>query len=244
MVSVAYFSDGRSASHADLSYFAGRKSYLCVISFLRHQLCAVSCGSRELRALTRLKLDIVDDGTNRNVRDRKRVADYDIGIRSGYDLLSYNQFVRRDDVSLFAVRVNDQRDVCASVRVVFDGSYGSRNTVLRSLEVDDSIFRSGTAALMSYGNLTSVVSSCVFLKSYSQGFFRRAGCDFFKCRNCHTSQTRSCRIIFSNSHCSFASYYSPWKNSISLLFGVRVTIAFLYAAVLPTFLPILFTLPS
>ena len=173
VVAVANFSDGSSASHADLSNFAGRKSYLCVISFLCHELCAVSCGSCKLTALARLKFNIVDNCTNRNVCDRKCVSCNDVGFRAGYNLLSNGKSLWSEDVFLFAVCINKECDVCASVRIVFDGSYRCRNIVLCSLEVDDSVFWSCAAALMSNSDFASVVSSCVLFERYSQGLFRR-----------------------------------------------------------------------
>ena len=43
VVSVADYTDGRSAIESYHTNFAGRKSYLSVVTFLSHKLCAVAC---------------------------------------------------------------------------------------------------------------------------------------------------------------------------------------------------------
>ena len=120
VIEIADFTDRSSALDTDLSHFAGRESHLSVIAFLRHQLSAVSCGSYQLSAFARLEFHIVDHCTYRNVFQRKSVSDFDVSVRAGYDSIAYLQLVRSDDISLFAVSVEDESDVCTSVRIVFD----------------------------------------------------------------------------------------------------------------------------
>ena len=69
---------------------SGRKSYLCVISFLSHQLSTVSCRSCKLCTFTRFQLNVVDNSTNRDICDRKCVSNNDICVRSRYNLLTNN----------------------------------------------------------------------------------------------------------------------------------------------------------
>ena len=165
VIEVTDFADGSSAFDADLSHFAGRESYLCIIAFLRHELRAVSCGSYQLGASARLKLDVVDHSTYRNVFQRKSVSYFDIRISTGNDDISDAELIRCDDVSLFTVRIDDECDVCASVRIVFDSGNLTWNSVFSSLEIYDSVLRSVAAASVSYGDLSSDISAGVLLES-------------------------------------------------------------------------------
>ena len=60
--------------------------------------------------------------------------------------------------------IDFKSDVCCTVRIVLDTKYGCCDTVFCiSLEVDDSIFSSGTAASVTNGDFTLVVTTCVLL---------------------------------------------------------------------------------
>ena len=172
VLEVADLTDGSSALHADLSYFSGRETHLRVISFLSHQLSAVSSCSAELCALAGLELYVVDDGTYRNVCERKCVSGLDISFRAGVEDIPYGQAVRSDDVSLCTVCVSKQCDVSCSVRIVLDRLYCCGDVVLVALEVYDSVLSAFCAALVTNGDLTAVVPSGVLLERSGKGLFR------------------------------------------------------------------------
>lgn len=65
------------------------------------------------------------------------------------------------DVCLLAVLVADQCDVCGSVGIVLDTDYCSGDAVLISLEVNDSVFSSGSASAVSDRNLALIVTAGV-----------------------------------------------------------------------------------
>ena len=181
VVAVSYFADRGSAVHSYLSYFSGRKSYLSELAFLSHQLSSVSGCSYHLCAFARFELDVVDDSTERNVCQRQSVSYFDICLSSRFDHIADLEVFRCDDVSLFTVCVYDQSDVCAAVRVIFDRCYLCRDTVLLSLEVDDPVLGSVSAASVSDGDLASYVSSGMLLQGNGERFFRFVCCDLFKC---------------------------------------------------------------
>jgi len=52
---------------------------------LRDELDARAGAARELAALARLELDVVDERPGRDVRQRQRVAGLDVGARAGLD---------------------------------------------------------------------------------------------------------------------------------------------------------------
>ena len=66
---------------------------------------------------------------------------------------------RREDVAAFAVRVLDQRDMRAAVRIVLEALYNTWNTVLVPLEIDDAITLLVTTATMTHRDAAIVVAA-------------------------------------------------------------------------------------
>ena len=97
--------------------------------------------------------------TNGDVAKRKRIADLDRGFRTVHDFLADNKALRGNDVTAFAVRIADESDVGRAVRIVFDAFNAGGDTVLLTLEVDQTIVTLGTAALVTAGDVTIVVTT-------------------------------------------------------------------------------------
>ena len=114
----------------------------------------------KLSAFSRIKLDVMDLSTYRNLRKREAVSYSYFGICTVHNCHSVFQSFRSKDICFFSVCVADQRNVCRSVRIVFDTYYCCRDSVFLSLEVYDSIFFLSAAAAMSYSNLTLCVTTC------------------------------------------------------------------------------------
>ena len=85
MIKVTDLADDCGAVHADQTNFAGGQTDLRKLCVLRHQLRGSTGGADELRAAARIQLNVVDDGTNRDVGDRQAVAGLDIGGGGGDD---------------------------------------------------------------------------------------------------------------------------------------------------------------
>ena len=108
----------------------------------------------------RIKLNIVDHGSDRDQGKRQAVSYADFCGRSVHDRVADLQALRCQDVALYAVFVADQSDVGCAVRIVLDADDLSGDAVLRiSLEIDDSVLSSVSAAFMSDSDLALVVSS-------------------------------------------------------------------------------------
>ena len=159
VVAVADNTDRCSAVQADHSHLSGGKTQGRVLAFLRHQLGAVAGRADHLAAVLRIKLNIVNHGTNRNQVQRQAVAHADLSLRAVHDSHADCEPFRCKDVGLLSVCVADQRDVRGSVRIIFDRGYLCRNVVLISLEIDDSVLSSVSAASVANGDLALVVSS-------------------------------------------------------------------------------------
>src|SRR6185295_11204273 len=90
----------------------------------------------ELRALAGLQLDAVYDGAEGDVLERHRVAGPDLRVGARHHGVADAEPERREDVALLAVRVVQQREARAAVRVVLERRDLGGNPDLVALEVD------------------------------------------------------------------------------------------------------------
>ena len=125
-----------------------------------------------LRALAGTKLDVVHRRAGRNVLQRQRVADENIGVRAAHDRLTDRETDGLNDVALLAVRVVDQRDARAAVRIVLDGRDGAGDAVLVALEVDEAQLLLVTAALVADGERAGAVAAAGALLDSEQRLMR------------------------------------------------------------------------
>ena len=116
MVDVAYLANGCHAGYRNVSQLAGWQSDQRHVAFFCHQLSHDAGCARKLCALTWVKLNVVDEGTNRDVGQRQSVAGLDVCVSARLDNIADLQAVGSDDVSLLAVLVLNQRDVSGAVR--------------------------------------------------------------------------------------------------------------------------------
>ena len=103
VVSVADDTDRGAAVDRNHSHLSGGKTKRRVFTFFSHQLSAVACRADHLAAASRLKLNIVYHGTDRDGWERQAVADPDFSFRSAHNLLADLQAFRCEDVALDAI---------------------------------------------------------------------------------------------------------------------------------------------
>src|SRR5262249_60311173 len=85
VVDVADLPDRRPTGERHAGHRPGGEAQDGEGPVLGHELDARAGRPRHLRALTRLQLDRVDEGAGRDVLEGKRVADTDVGSRTGLD---------------------------------------------------------------------------------------------------------------------------------------------------------------
>ena len=163
VLDVAELTDRRAAVDVNLAHFARRHAHLRVLVFLGHQLRRNAGRAHELAALTGAQLDVVDHRADRNVLDRQRVADLDVGARTGFDRVADLETQRREDVALLAVAVVQQRDAARAVRIVLDRRDLRRDAVLGALEIDDAILLARAAAFVAHRDVAVVVAARMLL---------------------------------------------------------------------------------
>ena len=89
VIEVTDLSDGRLAFHGNVSHFAARHFKSRHIALFCHEPSRHAGSSCDLSAFTGLKFDVVDHGTDGDRFERKRVANLDVGVRTGNDHVAY-----------------------------------------------------------------------------------------------------------------------------------------------------------
>src|SRR6266545_3680595 len=80
VIEIADLADGPKALHVDLADLARRHLDRRVAAFLRHELHGRSGAARDLTALSRPQLHVVQLGAEWNVLERQRVARQDVDV--------------------------------------------------------------------------------------------------------------------------------------------------------------------
>src|SRR5205809_6338037 len=97
-------------------------------------------------------------GADWNVAQCKRVARLDRRFDARHQLGTRGDAARRDDVATLAIGVQQQSDVRAAVRVIFEPLDLRRDTVLVAPEIDDTIMLLMAAAFVARRDVAVVVA--------------------------------------------------------------------------------------
>ncbi len=159
VIDVTYLTNSCHAVYWNVSQLTGWKSDQCEVTFFCHQLSHDTSCTSKLCALAWVKLNVVDEGTNRNVCQRQCVTGLDVCMLAGFDYVANFQAVWSEDVSLLAVFVLNQSDVSGAVWIVLEGEYSCRHIYFVTFEVDDTVFSSVTATTMANSDATVAVTS-------------------------------------------------------------------------------------
>src|SRR6185295_11781572 len=136
VIEVADLADRRQALDVDLANLARRHAHAGIVALARDELHRGAGAARNLAALARFQLDVVDLRAERDVLQRQAVARQDVDVGARDDGVAHLDAERLQDVALLAVRVRQQRDARRAVRVVLDGRDLRRDVRLVALEVD------------------------------------------------------------------------------------------------------------
>src|ERR1035437_109287 len=200
VLEIRDLADRSHAAERDPPNLAGGKSHGGEISLFGEQLSRHSRGPDDLTSLARDQFDVVDRGAERDVGQRKRVAETSLGLDAGDDHVADLETVRQEHVAFLAVLVVKQADAGRSVGVVLDRGQLRRHIELVSLEVDDAIVLLLAAATMTNGDPTDIVAagaSLLRLKERLVGFFGR---DFLERGPGHAPETRRGWFVATQRH--------------------------------------------
>ena len=200
VVQVGDLADGGHAPDADPADLAGGQPDLGVVALLGQELGGDPGRTDDLAALARDELDVVDRGAERDVRDRQRVADPRLGVRSGDDDVAHLQPVGQEHVPLLAVAVVKETDPGRPVRVVLDRGQPGRHADLVPLEVDPAVVLLLAAAAMADGEPAGVVPAGAPLLGLEERLVRLPGGDLLERRAGHLAKTRRRRLVAAQRH--------------------------------------------
>ena len=133
MLDVTDLTDCSLAVQSYEANLTGGETHLSHAVLFSHKLSLNTSGANKLCALTGIKLDVVDKGTNGDVGDRQGVTGFNIRIGTGVENVTIGNAYGSDYIALLTSLVLKEGDVCGSVRIVLDTDYGC-GLVLSALE--------------------------------------------------------------------------------------------------------------
>src|SRR5262249_37446241 len=139
-----------------------------------HELYIGACGPRELPALARLHLDIVNDGADGDVAHRHGIARLHVDALARHDFVAGLEALRCQDIRELAVVVLDERDEPAAVRIVLEAYDLGGHIALGALEVDDAEAALVPAAAPAHGDVAMIIPATLLALALGQRLHRRA----------------------------------------------------------------------
>src|SRR5215831_13309100 len=168
VLGVAHLAQRGHALDVHQAHLAGRQADLRPAALLGHQLRAHARAAHHLAASAGLELDVVDDGADRDVSERQRVAGRQVSFGAGAQARADAHAHRRQDVAALAVLVLQQSNPRAAVGVVFDRDHARLHADLVALPVDDAVQPLVPTTTMARGNAAIAVSSRRLLQRLGQ----------------------------------------------------------------------------
>src|SRR5438046_1990624 len=143
---------GRVAVEVLLADFARGQPELRVRALAREDLDVSAGRARELRALARHHFHAMHDGADRDIAQRQRIAGLDRRFRARHELRADGEPFGRHHVPALAIGVEQEGEMRAAVRVVFEALHLRRDAVLVAAEIDDAQVMLVATALVAHGD--------------------------------------------------------------------------------------------
>ena len=175
MVDVRHYADRRTAGYEYHTSLAGRQFDDGKLALASQKLSIRTGRTRHGGTLTGVEFNVVDDRTQRNLAQEKRIAHFGRHACAAAHRLADLQAVGSDDVALLTVGIDDQRDTRGTIRVVFDRFYSRGNAVLGTLEVYVTVHLLVTAADVANRHLARIVATAGALLDAQQRLLGNAG---------------------------------------------------------------------
>src|SRR3954447_17791875 len=204
LLRVADLADRGTAADVDVADLTGRHAQLRVGAVLGDQLDRRAGRAGDLRAATGTQLDGVHDGADGDVAQRQAVAGLDVGARTFLDPVALPQPVRREDVTLLAVHVVQQRDPGGAVRVVLDVRDPRHHAVLIvPAEVDQTVGPLVAAALVPGRDAPGVVAATALAERTHQRLLGGRPGYLDEVGDGRAAPARRRRLVLADSHAEF-----------------------------------------
>src|SRR5690606_25922361 len=161
---VAHLADRGEAATVHHPHLAALETQRDVITLAGNDLGTLTGGTRHRATLADLGLDVVHHGTQRDLRQRHRVANPHVAARTAHHGVTLGETLRVQDVALLAVGVHQQRDARGAVRIVLDLGHAGRDPELVPLEVDPAVHPLVTTTAVTHRELAGVVAAATLLE--------------------------------------------------------------------------------
>src|ERR1035437_6436599 len=101
----------------------------------------------------------MDGRANRDVTQRQRITSPDWCLRATDQSSTCGDTLRCNDVATLTINIQQQRDIGATVWIVFQTLNRARNTILAALEIDQTVMLLVTTAHMTGSDMTVIVTT-------------------------------------------------------------------------------------
>src|SRR5208283_4835233 len=193
VVGVPDLSNRRQTVERYFARLARRQFDQAVVAFFGDQLRRTTGRAHHLRAFTRTQLDIVNRRARRNIPQRQRVPNQNVGLGSTQNLLPNLQAIGLHDVTLLAIGVAQQSDSRRATRIVFDGHDRRRNAVLVALEVNRAQLALVASAPETHGRVAGIAPPARPYLALNQRLVRRGRSDIVGRNRGAIAQRLRCR---------------------------------------------------
>src|SRR6185312_4531020 len=173
IVRVRDSADRRHAFGAHHAHLAGGETQQRITGIAADELRESPSRARELAALAGLHLDIVDNGADRNVAHRHRIARFHVDTVARDHFIAGGKTLRRQYVAKLAVFVFDQREKARTVRIVLQPHDFSR-AFLAPLEIDGAQAALVAATALEHGDAAAIVAPARTVLAFGQILDRAA----------------------------------------------------------------------
>jgi hypothetical protein len=202
VLGISKYTDRRTTTAGNSTNFTTRQSHLSPAAIASVQRRSNTGTSTQLAATSRLHLNIVNHGAQRNSAQWHAVAYNRLNRLATFNFRTGCKSFWCENVSLLTIRVLNQRNSAASVRIVLNVSNRTNNAVFVSLKVNLSIKALMPTPTMPCGDLTLIVATTLFLIAGSQlllGSLLLVS-DFTEVTDRRPSATWSYWLVKSNAH--------------------------------------------
>jgi hypothetical protein len=154
---MANLTDSRTTINVNLPHFSGTKPQCSVRALASGNLSSSASRSNQLGTLTRLKLNTMDQGANRDITQRQCVTSLDRSFRTRLNYIALLNTLGSNNVTTLTIRIKNQRQMSTAIRIVLNTLYTADKAILITLKIDSTITALMTTTNMASGDATLVV---------------------------------------------------------------------------------------
>jgi len=161
-----------------------------------HELGISTSGTHHLGTLAGAELNVVNECTERYLREQQGVANLRGHTGTRHDSLTNLQALWAEDIALLTVGIADEGDTRAAVGVILDGLHNCGDTVFVAFEVHKTVQFLVTTTDITHGHLTLVVAATAFADAIDKALLRSCCGDIIVGNNEFVTLAGSCGFNF------------------------------------------------